>query len=91
MTHVGKPVLRQEDFRFVTGRGSFVDDVVLAGTTYAAFVRSPHAHARVIGIKKENALSFDGVLAVLTGEDWVRNKLGTLLRLSRLRLATVAQ
>jgi len=42
----GKPVLRTEDARLLTGGGRYSDDVNLAGQVYACFVRSPHAHAR---------------------------------------------
>jgi len=65
----GKPVRRVEDARLVTGRGSFSDDVNLPGQAYAAFVRSPHAHARIVGVDGAVALKLPGVLAVLTGAD----------------------
>jgi carbon-monoxide dehydrogenase large subunit len=44
---IGKPVRRKEDARLLTGAGRFGDDVSLPGQAYAAFVRSPHAHARI--------------------------------------------
>jgi carbon-monoxide dehydrogenase large subunit len=65
----GKPVRRVEDARLVTGRGRFSDDVNLPGQLYAAFVRSPHAHARIVGIAVDDALKSPGVIAVLTGTD----------------------
>src|SRR5688572_30671381 len=65
----GKPVRRVEDARLITGRGSFSDDVNLPGQAYAAFVRSPHAHARIVRIDAANALKIPGVIAVLTGAD----------------------
>ena len=43
----GKSIKRREDPRFITGRGQYVDDLKLPGMTYAAFVRSPHAHAKI--------------------------------------------
>ena len=43
---VGQSVKRKEDFRFITGQGRYTDDLVKPGQTYAAFVRSPHPHAR---------------------------------------------
>ena len=43
---IGKPVVRREDPRLVTGRGCYSDDVTLPGQAYACIVRSPHAHAR---------------------------------------------
>ena len=65
----GKSIKRREDPRFVTGRGNYVDDVKLPGMTYAAFVRSPHAHARVRKIDTSAAKSQPGVVAVFTGSD----------------------
>ena len=49
-THVGAPIKRKEDRRFVTGSGAFTDDLTLAGLAHAAVVRSPHAHARIRAI-----------------------------------------
>ena len=75
---IGEPVRRKEDFRLLTGRGSFADDVVLPGLAHAAIVRSPHAHARIASAKKEAALSSPGVLAVLTGADYLADGLGPI-------------
>jgi carbon-monoxide dehydrogenase large subunit len=65
----GKSIKRREDPRFITGRGNYVDDLKLPGMTYAAFVRSPHAHARIKGIDVNAAKSHPGVVAVFTGKD----------------------
>ena len=65
----GKPLRRVEDRRLVTGRGRFGDDFNLEGQAYAAFVRSPHAHARIRRIDTAPALKLSGVIAVLTGAD----------------------
>ncbi len=65
----GRSIKRREDPRLVTGRGSFVDDIKLPGTTYAVFVRSPHAHARIRGIDATAARRHPGVVAVFTGKD----------------------
>jgi carbon-monoxide dehydrogenase large subunit len=65
----GKSIKRREDPRFITGRGTYVDDVKLPGMTYAAFVRSPHAHARIRKIDTAAALQHPGVVAVFTGKD----------------------
>ncbi len=46
----GSSIKRREDPRFITGKGNYTDDLKLAGMTYAAFVRSPHAHARIKSI-----------------------------------------
>src|SRR5262245_55281722 len=65
----GKPILRQEDARLLTGGGCYSDDVNVPGQAYACFVRSPHAHARVERIETGGALATPGVIAVLTGAD----------------------
>jgi carbon-monoxide dehydrogenase large subunit len=65
----GASIKRREDPRFITGKGNYTDDVKLAGMTYAAFVRSPHAHARVTSIDVKAARSHPGVVAVFTGKD----------------------
>ncbi|HYE89906.1 MAG TPA: molybdopterin cofactor-binding domain-containing protein, partial [Terriglobales bacterium] len=65
----GKSIKRTEDPRFITGRGKYVDDLKLPGMTYAAFVRSPHAHARIKGIDVAAAKAHPGVVAVFTGKD----------------------
>src|SRR5512145_1008154 len=66
---LGKSIKRREDPRFITGKGTYVDDVKLPGTTYAAFVRSPHAHARIRKIDTAAAAAHPGVVAVFTGAD----------------------
>ncbi len=73
MAHVGAAHTRLEDDRFLTGRGRFVDDIRLPGEADAAFVRSPHARARIGTIDTGRARAMPGVLAVLTGEDWRRD------------------
>src|SRR5262247_1824610 len=65
----GKSIKRREDPRFITGRGRYVDDVKLPGMTYAAFVRSPHAHARIRKIDTAAAMRHPGVVAIFTGKD----------------------
>jgi carbon-monoxide dehydrogenase large subunit len=65
----GKSIKRREDPRFITGRGQYVDDLKLPGMTYAAFVRSPHAHARIKSIDVSQAKAHPGVVAVFTGKD----------------------
>lgn len=65
----GASVKRREDARFITGRGRYTDDVTPHGTVYAAFVRSPYAHARVRGVDASEARQSTGVLAVYTGRD----------------------
>ncbi|MGA8381706.1 MAG: xanthine dehydrogenase family protein molybdopterin-binding subunit [Stellaceae bacterium] len=75
---IGQPVRRKEDFRLLTGRGSFADDVVLPELAHAVMVRSPHAHARIASVNKTAALAAPGVLAVLTGADYVADGLGAI-------------
>jgi 2-furoyl-CoA dehydrogenase large subunit len=67
---IGKPVKRVEDARLLTGRGRFIDDHPPTGNVHhAAIVRSPHAHARILGYDVGAALKMDGVAGVVTGED----------------------
>ena len=75
---IGAPVRRREDERLLTGEGHYADDTAIPHAAFAVLVRSPHAHARIVGIDKTDALAAPGVLAVLTGEDAVREKLGGL-------------
>ncbi|MCS6788522.1 MAG: xanthine dehydrogenase family protein molybdopterin-binding subunit, partial [Aigarchaeota archaeon] len=66
---IGASVPRLEDRRLLMGKGLFVDDVVLPRMLYAAILRSPHAHARIISIDKSGAERLNGVVAVYTAED----------------------
>ncbi len=75
---IGKSVPRKEDNRFITGKGRYTDDIKQVGQTHAYFVRSPHAHADVVSIDVEQALSAPGVIAVLTGADVTADGLGGL-------------
>ena len=66
---IGQPVKRREDYRFLTGNGQYTDDVVLPGQTYAYFLRSPYAHAKIRSIDTSAAKAAPGVVGVFTGED----------------------
>ena len=66
---LGASIKRREDPRFITGKGNYTDDLKLPGMTYAAFVRSPHAHAGIRKIDTAKARAFPGVVAVFTGKD----------------------
>jgi carbon-monoxide dehydrogenase large subunit len=66
---IGKPLRRLEDRKLLSGEGCFTDDVTLENEAHAAFVRSPHAHARIGGIDVSTARAAPGVLAVYTGAD----------------------
>ncbi len=75
---IGQPVARKEDPRFLTGRGRFIADIDLARQAHAVFVFSPHAHARIRAIDKSAAEQAPAIHAVLTGQDWAADGLGTL-------------
>jgi carbon-monoxide dehydrogenase large subunit len=67
--HVGQAIRRKEDPRLITGRGRYLDDISLPGMLWAALVRSPEAHARIVSIDSSAAAGRPGVHAVFTGED----------------------
>jgi aerobic carbon-monoxide dehydrogenase large subunit len=66
---IGRPLLRREDIPLLRGRGHYIDDVQVSRPLYAAYVRSPHAHARVRSLDAGRAAKVRGVRAVLTGAD----------------------
>src|ERR1700741_1673702 len=76
---IGASVVRKEDKRFITGKGRYVDDIKLVGMTFAHFIRSPHAHARVKSIDTSEAMKMPGVVAVLNGQQLVDDKVGNLI------------
>jgi len=67
---IGRGMPRFEDLRFVRGSGNYTDDVSAPQQAHAAFVRAPHAHARIVSIDASAARRRPGVLAVLVGEDY---------------------
>ena len=71
MGGIGDPVLRKEDLRFVRGRGKYGSDQFPENLAHAAFLRSPHAHARILSIDVSAARAAPGVLGVYTGADLV--------------------
>jgi aerobic carbon-monoxide dehydrogenase large subunit len=75
---IGQPLPRNEDARLVTGRGQFTDDFSFPGQTYAAMVRSPHAHARIVQIDSSRARAMPGVLGVFTGADCLADRLAPI-------------
>jgi carbon-monoxide dehydrogenase large subunit len=75
---IGARIARKEDYRFLTGAGQYTDDITLANQAYAAFVRSPHAHAKIRRISLEKAKASPGVLGIFTGEDFAAAKVGGL-------------
>jgi len=68
-SYIGESVVRPQTTRLLAGRGVFTDDVVLPRMLHVAFVRSPHAHARIASIDVAGARALPGVAAVVTGED----------------------
>src|SRR5258707_8047114 len=68
--YIGRPLPRFEDLRLVAGRGRFTDDFAIDRQAYAAFVRSPHAHARIMSIDADAAAKLPGVIAVFTAKDY---------------------
>ncbi len=75
---IGAPIRRKEDQRFLIGAGQYTDDVVLPAQSYAVFVRSPHAHARIKSIDTRAAKAAPGVVAVFTGADLAAENVGGL-------------
>ncbi|WP_377807278.1 xanthine dehydrogenase family protein molybdopterin-binding subunit [Azospirillum sp. A29] len=75
---IGASVRRREDQRFLTGRGNYTDDFKRLNMTHAVHVRSPYAHARILGIDFTDAAAMPGVVAVLTGADMEADKVGSL-------------
>ena len=61
---IGARVPRKEDRRFITGQGNYTDDIPVKNATYAEFVRSPHAHARIVSIDVSRARALPGVKAI---------------------------
>lgn len=81
----GQPITRREDQRFLTGRGRYADNTAPADALAVLFVRSPHAHARIIGIDKEAALASPGVVAIYTADDLVADSVGHLPAISEIK------
>ncbi|MCA0399704.1 MAG: xanthine dehydrogenase family protein molybdopterin-binding subunit [Proteobacteria bacterium] len=78
-TGIGARVERKEDFRFITGKGNYTDDINRPGQAYAYFLRSPHAHAKIRKIDTKKASKMPGVVGILTGEDIEKDKIGGLI------------
>ncbi|MGD9942313.1 MAG: xanthine dehydrogenase family protein molybdopterin-binding subunit [Burkholderiaceae bacterium] len=76
--YIGQSVRRREDHRFVTGGGRYVDDIRLPGMLHAAFVRSPHAHARIAAVHTDAAAAMPGVAAIYTAADWLGDGRGDM-------------
>ena len=66
---IGQSVKRVEDKRFITGRSRYTDDIVLPKQTFASFVRSPYAHAKILSVDISAAKNMPGVVAIYVGKD----------------------
>ena len=75
---IGQSVPRFEDPRLLRGGGQYVDDIVLPRMAFGHVLRSPHAHAKIRKIDIAAAKAAPGVLAVLTGEDWIKSGWGNM-------------
>lgn len=67
--YIGQALPRKEDRRLLTGSGRYLDDIEVPGALHACFVRSPHAHARIVAIDLDAARTMPGVVAVVTGHE----------------------
>ena len=76
--YLGVSVPRREDFRFLTGTGTFSEDITLTGMLYASLVRSTLAHADIVSINTEAARAMPGVVAVFTAADFSDDEMGTI-------------
>ncbi|MFQ5751731.1 MAG: xanthine dehydrogenase family protein molybdopterin-binding subunit [bacterium] len=76
--YIGTSVKRVEDRRFITGKGTYTDDIVLPNMTYAYIIRSLHAHAKIKSIKADKAKALAGVVAVFTGQDLLDDGVGSV-------------
>jgi len=75
---VGQPLPRKEDLRLLTGAGRFSDDFNMAGQAYAAMVRSPYPHARILRVDSTRSRAMAGVLGVYSGADCAADRLGPI-------------
>jgi carbon-monoxide dehydrogenase large subunit len=66
---IGRNIPRREDRRFLTGTARYIDDLPVAGALHARFIRSPHAHARIVAIDANAARAMPGVATIATGHD----------------------
>ncbi len=69
LPHIGESLRRKEDYRFLVGAGQYTDDINLNNQLHAVFVRSPHAHAKLLGVDTAAAKAMPGVQAIFTGAD----------------------
>src|SRR5258706_3119875 len=87
-SYVGRSVTRPNARRLAQGRGQYVDDIVLPRMVHVAYVRSPHAHAKIVDIKTKKAAAMPGVVRVATGAEIalvVKPYVGVLTHLAGMR------
>ena len=77
-TGIGAPVRRREDRRFLTGRGTYTEDINRPNQTHVHILRSPYAHAHIRGIDAATALQAPGVVTVFTGADMAADSVNSL-------------
>jgi carbon-monoxide dehydrogenase large subunit len=82
---IGQAVRRKEDVRFITGAGRYTDDINLPRQAYAAFLRSPHAHAKLGKIDTGAARQAPGVVAIYTAADVAKAGLGKITCIAPLK------
>ena len=79
---LNESIAQVEAPRLIQGLGRYADDIKLDRQSYAAFLRSPHAHADIVSIDTARAARMPGVVAILTGEDWADDGMGPVGGLS---------
>src|SRR5450631_4209565 len=67
---IGAARLRKEDARLITGQTNWTDNIILPGMLQMAFLRSPHAHAKITRVDVSAALRVPGVIAAFAGADF---------------------
>ncbi|MGX9426881.1 MULTISPECIES: xanthine dehydrogenase family protein molybdopterin-binding subunit [Bradyrhizobium] len=78
LPYIGQPLKRREDFKFLTGKGRYVDDIRLPGMLHMAIARSPHAHAIIKNVDLGAAKAAPGVRLALSGQD-LQGKIGPIV------------
>ena len=76
---IGARIERKEDKKFLTGKGRYTADINLANQTYAYFVRSPHARAKIKKVDYSKAMKVPGIIEVFTGDSIAKAKIGGLI------------
>ena len=80
--YIGKKAKRVEDFRLLTGKARYLDDIKLPGMLHAVFIRSPYSHAKIITISTDTAKKIRGVYDIITAKELLNNKIRDRLPLA---------